>query len=143
MNDMIHSASCEKLRDEMKAIRAGLEEVMDLLSSDTESRDRLVEPSDASVNFFGEIIQSDDMPEDEELFRKVLSLIIDLGYASTIVLQHRLEISYRQAASIITDLERAGLIDHAHGFRPHKVLPAAYDMYERFEEENLELETIK
>jgi DNA segregation ATPase FtsK/SpoIIIE-like protein len=142
---MMHSARCEKLRDEMKALRAGLEEVMELLSSDSESKDlaRFDETSDAGLDFFGEIVQSDDQPEDEELFRKVLSLIIDLGYASTIVLQHRLEISYRQAASIIADLERAELIDHAHGFRPHKVLPAAFDLHYRLEEENLTIETSK
>jgi DNA segregation ATPase FtsK/SpoIIIE-like protein len=139
---MMHSARCEKLRDEMIAIRAGLEEVMELLSTDSErrSRDRIVEPSCVGMDFFGEIVQPDELPEDEELFRKVLSLIIELGYASTIVLQHRLEINYRQAASIIADLERAELIGPAHGFRPHKVMPAAFDLYERLEEENHAIE---
>jgi DNA segregation ATPase FtsK/SpoIIIE-like protein len=88
-------------------------------------------------------VRPDEQPENEELLRRVLALIIELGYASTIVLQHRLEINYRQAASIIAELERAAIIEPAHGFRPHKLLPAAQLLYERLEQQCGELELVK
>lgn len=135
---MFEPTSCQKLRDELKAIRAGLEEVMGLLSNEAAEKDdpayltRTV--SHAKSDFFDQITRPDELPEDEGLFCKVIMLITDMGYASTMVLQHRLEINYRQATSIITELERAGLIAAAHGFRPHTVLPAAYTIRERIQE---------
>lgn len=134
---MAESATCRKLRDEIIRIRVELEELMGVLSSD--------EPRRASVNndaarlaqtkfdFFEQIRRGEQMPEDEALLSKVLSIITELGYASTIVLQHRLELNFRQASAILADLERDGLVGPAHGFRPHKVLPAAYEVLERIE----------
>jgi DNA segregation ATPase FtsK/SpoIIIE-like protein len=131
--------SCQKLRDELKAIRAGLEEVMVLLSVEAvtkESNDCLTrEQGQTRGDFFDQITRPDELPEDEDLFCKVIMLITDMGYASTMVLQHRLEINYRQATGIITELQRAGLIAPAHGFRPHTVLPAAYSIRQRIQEE--------
>ena len=144
--DMIQSASCQKLRTELKAIRVGLEEVLQMLSSDYDSniKDHTADLSDQScISFLNEIIRPDEMPEDEEMLRRVLDLIIELGYASTIVLQHRLEINYRQASSIVADLEKAKLIGPAHGFRPHKVLPAAYEMQERLGAGSQDVEMVK
>ena len=145
-SDMIQTASCQKLRTELKAIRMGLEEVLEMLSSDYEShaKNHTADHSDhSSISFLDEIIRPDEMPEDEEMLRRVLDLIIELGYASTIVLQHRLEINYRQASSIVADLERAKLIGPAHGFRPHKVLPAAYEMQERLGAGTQDVELVK
>jgi len=53
--------------------------------------------------------------------------------ASTLVLQHRLEISYRQASSVVAALERDGMVAPAHGFRPHKTLAPAYQLLESLE----------
>jgi DNA segregation ATPase FtsK/SpoIIIE-like protein len=145
-SDMIQTASYQKLRNELKSIRSGLEEVMELLSSDYESHavGRAADSSDqVGFSFLDEIIKYDETPEDEQMLRRVLNLIIELGYASTIVLQHRLEINYRQAASIIAELERAQLIGPAHGFRPHKVLPAAYEMHEQLGAGSPDVEMVK
>ena len=140
----MQQGSCQKLREELKAIKAGLQEVVELLTcEDNQPVKQLQLHPDAGQDFFEQIIHQDDLPEDEELLFRVLSLIIELGYASTIVLQHRLEINYRQAASIIANFERAGLIEPAHGFRPHKVLPAAHAVYERLGQEQSELEFVK
>ncbi|HXG93176.1 MAG TPA: DNA translocase FtsK [Blastocatellia bacterium] len=137
---MIQTASCQRLRNELKTIRAGLEEVMEMLSTEPLAKSNEQVFSDfedqTGVDFFDEIIHPVELPEDEALFRRVLALITELGYASTIVLQHRLEVNYRQAAGIIAELERAGLIGPAHGFRPHKVLPAAYSLLERLGEDH-------
>jgi DNA segregation ATPase FtsK/SpoIIIE-like protein len=129
----------QKLRDGLKAVRGELEEILRALSMDAgdagdDGRETLAAPasSDAPPNFFAEITQGEQAP-DEEVYRKVLRIITSLGYASTLVLQHRLEISYRQASSIVAALERDGMVAPAHGFRPHKTLPPAYQLLESLE----------
>lgn len=136
---MNEPANCQKLRDELKAIRVELKEILDALSTEA------VAPGDeqhstetcflTKQDFFEQIVQNEQLPEDGELCRKVLEIITGLGYASTLVLQHRLELNYRQASSILADLERDGLVGPAHGFRPHKVLPPAYALLNRLEGE--------
>lgn len=129
----------QKLRDGLKAVRGELEEILRALSMDAsdasdDGRETLAAPTstDAPPNFFAEITQGEQAP-DEEVYRKVLRIITSLGYASTLVLQHRLEISYRQASSIVAALERDGMVAPAHGFRPHKTLPPAYQLLESLE----------
>jgi DNA segregation ATPase FtsK/SpoIIIE-like protein len=134
---MTESESCKKLRTGLKAIRLELEEILAALSTDetgaaTEDHQAL-KASEPKEDFFDQITQGDQLPEGDELYRKVLKLITSLGYASTLVLQHRLEISFRQASSILADLERDGLIGPAHGFRPHKALRPAYQLLEKIE----------
>lgn len=136
---MAEDEKCQKLRDGLRAVRGELEEILNTLSSDSggsvdEARDIPTGPpaADAPANFFAEITQGDQAPDDE-LYRKVLRIITSLGYASTLVLQHRLEISYRQASSIVAALERDGMVAPAHGFRPHKTLGPAYQLLESLE----------
>src|ERR1051325_5419112 len=136
---MAEDEKCQKLRDGLRAVRGELEEILNTLSGDAgggvdEARDATAGPpvTDAPPNFFTEITQGDQAPDDE-LYRKVLRIITSLGYASTLVLQHRLEISYRQASSIVAALERDGMVAPAHGFRPHKTLPPAYQLLESLE----------
>ena len=136
---MAEPENYQKLRDGLKAVRIELEEILNTLSGDTngaadEARDPQAVPpaAEATPNFFAEITQREQAPDDE-LYRKVLRIITSLGYASTLVLQHRLEISYRQASSIVATLEHNGMIAPAHGFRPHKTLDPAYELLEALE----------
>jgi len=136
---MAEDEKCQKLRDGLRAVRGELEEILNTLSGDAgsaadEARDATAIPpvNGATPNFFTEITQGDQAPDDE-LYRKVLRIITSLGYASTLVLQHRLEISYRQASSVVAALERDGMIAPAHGFRPHKTLAPAYELLESLE----------
>jgi DNA segregation ATPase FtsK/SpoIIIE-like protein len=134
---MTESECCQKLRDGLKAVRVELQELLDVLSTDeTTSTDeaRITQgESETKSDFFDQITQGDQLPVGDDLYRKVLKIITSLGYASTLVLQHRLEISFRQASSILTNLERDGLVGPAHGFRPHKVLRPAYALLESLE----------
>jgi DNA segregation ATPase FtsK/SpoIIIE-like protein len=102
--------------------------------ADDEMGDTLAAPEGGgeSVDFFAEITQSEPAPDDE-LYRKALHIIIGLGYASTFVLQRRLEISYRQASIMVAELERDGIIASAPGFRPRKTLAPAYQLLESLE----------
>jgi DNA segregation ATPase FtsK/SpoIIIE-like protein len=134
---MNESSNCQKLRNSIKSIRLELEELANAIANDEVGSLK----TDATLHiaikpehdFFGEITQNDSLPEDEFLFYKVLLLITDLGYASTIVLQQKLGINYSQAVNMVADLERQGLVEAAHGFRPHKVLATAYAARERLE----------
>jgi len=134
---MTDAESYQKLLEGLKAIRVELQELLDVLSAEeTASAD---EPAPAEIgvetktDFFDQITQSDHQPISDDLYRKVLKIITSLGYASTLVLQHRLEISFRQASAILINLERDGLIGPAHGFRPHKALRPAYALLESME----------
>ena len=135
---MAESESCKKLRSGLKSIRLELEEILEALSTDetvpADEPHQGQKVNESKEDFFDQITQGDSLPEGDELYRKVLKLITGLGYASTLVLQHRLEISFRQASSILSDLEGGGLIGPAHGFRPHKVLRPAYQLLESIEE---------
>lgn len=129
---MSECTKCQKSREDVKGIIAGLKEVLTLLSTGEEA----ASPSRASgqEDSLKQIVSGQEVPEDEALFRAVIKLITDTGYASTMVLQHKLEIDYRQAVNLIAELERAELIEPAHGFRPHKVLPGAFALRERMQE---------
>lgn len=134
---MAEQENCQKLRDGLKAVRVELEEILNTLSGDVtaatdEAPEAMTAPTNGSANFFAELTQSEQAPDDE-LYRKVLRIITSLGYASTLVLQHRLEISYRQASNIVATLERGGMVAPAHGFRPHKTLAPAYELLESLE----------
>jgi DNA segregation ATPase FtsK/SpoIIIE-like protein len=127
---MNESANCQKLRKGIRALRLELEELVNAIANDEVGDLKIDHALHISIkpasDFFEEITQSDSLPEDEDLYRRVVTLITDLGYASTIVLQQKLGLNYSQAVTIVADLERDGLVEQAHGFRPHKVLPAAY-----------------
>lgn len=116
------------LMDDFSDDSIGLSDGMDDMD------DMLAAPEDGGepVDFFAEITQSEPAPDDE-LYRQALRIIIGLGYASTLVLQHRLEISYRQASIIVAELERDGMVAPAPGFRPHKTLAPAHQFLESLE----------
>lgn len=134
---MSEDSKCQNLRKGIRAIRLELEELVNAIANDRVAELNLEQDLTIHIkpanNFFAEITQVDLLPEDEDLYRKVVILVTDLGYASTIVLQQKLGINYGQAVNIVAELERDGLVEPAHGFRPHKVLPAAYAMRERLE----------
>jgi len=69
--------------------------------------------------------------EQDELFDEALAIVIDMGRASTSVLQRRLSIGYGRAAKILDSMERQGFIGPAEGSKPRKVLKAAQEFRER------------
>jgi hypothetical protein len=117
-----------KLREGIREIRFGLQELLIGLSTDSYTT---TPNGDAKQDFFDEIVESSQATVGGDLYRKALAIITDLGYASTIVLQTRLDISYQQALLLVARLERDGLVASAHGFRPHKALSAAYELRDR------------
>ncbi|GEM_PF-45509 len=78
---------------------------------------------------------SGDVGERDELYEKALAEVIELGRASTSVLQRRLQIGYGRAAKILDMMEREGFIGPADGARPRKVLDAAFEFYDRVKQQ--------
>jgi hypothetical protein len=69
---------------------------------------------------------TDNMTQDE-LYDLAVAIVIDMGRASTSVLQRRLSIGYGRAAQILDRMEQDGFVGKAEGAKPRKVLQAAYD----------------
>jgi DNA segregation ATPase FtsK/SpoIIIE, S-DNA-T family len=70
--------------------------------------------------------QSELMRRDEK-YDEALRIVIEMGRASTSVLQRRLRIGYGRAASIIDMMHREGLVGPEDGSKPRQVLIAPAD----------------
>jgi S-DNA-T family DNA segregation ATPase FtsK/SpoIIIE len=60
--------------------------------------------------------------EDDELYDQAVELVLEMGKASTSVLQRRLRIGYGRAASLLDAMERNGIIGPPDGSKPRAVL---------------------
>ena len=78
---------------------------------------------------------SGEVGERDELYEEALAVVIEMGRASTSVLQRRLKIGYGRAAKILDTMEREGFIGPADGARPRKVLDAAFEFYDRVKQQ--------
>jgi S-DNA-T family DNA segregation ATPase FtsK/SpoIIIE len=59
---------------------------------------------------------------DDELYDDAVKIVIEMGKASTSVLQRRLRIGYGRAASLLDAMERSGIIGPPDGTKPRVVL---------------------
>src|SRR5436190_150925 len=60
--------------------------------------------------------------ETDELYDQAVNLVLEMGRASTSVLQRRLRIGYGRAASLLDAMERNGIIGPPDGSKPRAVL---------------------
>jgi S-DNA-T family DNA segregation ATPase FtsK/SpoIIIE len=58
----------------------------------------------------------------DELYDDAVKIVMDMGKASTSVLQRRLRIGYGRAASLLDAMERDGIIGPPDGTKPRTVL---------------------
>jgi len=63
----------------------------------------------------------------DPLFTQARTLVIETGAASTTFLQRKLKIGYARAASLMDQLEEAGVVGPADGAKPRKVLRGGMD----------------
>ena len=68
----------------------------------------------------GELGETDD--EIDEFYEEARRIVIEMGKASTSVLQRRLRIGYGRAASLLDAMERDGIIGPPDGTKPREVL---------------------
>ncbi|MEI7619977.1 MAG: DNA translocase FtsK 4TM domain-containing protein [Candidatus Falkowbacteria bacterium] len=60
--------------------------------------------------------------DEDELMQEAKEIIINMGRASTSLLQRRLRVGYGRAASILDALEEAGVIGPSNGSKPREVM---------------------
>jgi len=58
----------------------------------------------------------------DEMFGDAVNVVLDLGQASTSVLQRKLKLGYSRAARLIDQLEEAGIVGQFEGSKPRQVL---------------------
>jgi S-DNA-T family DNA segregation ATPase FtsK/SpoIIIE len=75
----------------------------------------------------GESIETDG--ELDELYTDAVSVVLDMGKASTSALQRRLRVGYGRAASLIDGMERAGIVGPPDGSKPRAVLIKREDFF--------------
>jgi len=80
-------------------------------------------------------LQGDDFGDTrkDEKYDEAVRIVIEMGRASTSVLQRRLRIGYGRAASIIDMMEREGIVGPEDGSKPRQVLVKA-DFLERLDQ---------
>lgn len=72
------------------------------------------------------------MPADDELFEEALRLVLDMGQASSSMLQRRFGIGYNRAARLVDAMEELGIVGQYAGSKPREVVISRQEAEERF-----------
>jgi S-DNA-T family DNA segregation ATPase FtsK/SpoIIIE len=67
-------------------------------------------------------------PDEDPLLGDAISLVVEMGTASTSMLQRRLRLGYTRAGRLIDMLERRGIISGYEGSKPRQVLVTEGDL---------------
>jgi DNA segregation ATPase FtsK/SpoIIIE, S-DNA-T family len=98
--------------------RQGEPELREDLLDEVESEDAT--QSDAADDGFS--------PDEDRLLEDAIRLVVEMGTASTSMLQRRLRLGYTRAGRLIDMLERRGVISGYEGSKPRQVLVGAGDV---------------
>ncbi len=71
-------------------------------------------------------------PAEDELFEDALSLVLDMGQASSSMLQRRFRIGYTRAARLVDTMEELGIVGQSVGSKPREVIMSRKEAEERF-----------
>ena len=85
---------------------------------------------DAKENASGE--DGSDQIVDDELFEDALRLVVDMGQASSSMLQRRFRIGYTRAARLVDTMEELGIVGQSVGSKPREVILSRQEIEERF-----------
>ena len=75
----------------------------------------------------GVVMDFDNAPGDDDMYRDAVRVVIEGGKASASMLQRRLRVGYARAARLIETMEEQGIIGPADGARPRDVLVSSLD----------------
>jgi S-DNA-T family DNA segregation ATPase FtsK/SpoIIIE len=92
-----------------------------------EFHDELLEEV-ASEDDSGSAESSEFSPDEDPLLEEAISLVAQMGTASTSMLQRRLRLGYTRAGRLIDMLERRGIISGYEGSKPRQVLITEADV---------------
>ncbi|HWI22049.1 MAG TPA: FtsK/SpoIIIE domain-containing protein [Baekduia sp.] len=67
-------------------------------------------------------------PDEDELLGDAIQLVVEMGTASTSMLQRRLRLGYTRAGRLVDMLERRGIISGYEGSKPRQVLVTEADL---------------
>jgi S-DNA-T family DNA segregation ATPase FtsK/SpoIIIE len=67
-------------------------------------------------------------PDEDPLLAQAIELVVEMGTASTSMLQRRLRLGYTRAGRLIDMLERRGIISGFEGSKPRQVLVTEADL---------------
>jgi DNA segregation ATPase FtsK/SpoIIIE, S-DNA-T family len=67
---------------------------------------------------------ADDIDNNDPMYEKAVKVVLEMGKASTSILQRRLRIGYGRAARLLDVMQREGIIGPPDGSRPREVLKA-------------------
>jgi S-DNA-T family DNA segregation ATPase FtsK/SpoIIIE len=87
-----------------------------------------VETDDATI---AGVAEDELSPDEDPLLEDAIRLVVEMGTASTSMLQRRLRLGYTRAGRLIDMLERRNVISGYEGSKPRQVLVGAGDV-ERF-----------
>lgn len=80
----------------------------------------------------------DDKPDDKEqdpMLEEAIKCIMEVGQASTSLLQRRLRLGYARAGRLIDEMERMGIVGPHEGSKPRQILVKNYQFSEKNEVE--------
>lgn len=69
---------------------------------------------------------------EDELFKDALELVLDMGQASSSMLQRRFRIGYTRAARLVDTMEELGIVGQSVGSKPREVIMSRQEAEERF-----------
>ena len=69
---------------------------------------------------------------DDELFEDALRLVLDMGQASSSMLQRRFRIGYTRAARLVDIMEELGIVGQSVGSKPREVILSRQEIEDRF-----------
>ena len=85
---------------------------------------------DAKENASGE--EGSDQIVDDELFEDALRLVLDMGQASSSMLQRRFRIGYTRAARLVDTMEELGIVGQSVGSKPREVILSRQEIEDKF-----------
>ena len=69
---------------------------------------------------------------EDELFEDALRLVMDMGQASSSMLQRRFRIGYTRAARLVDTMEELGIVGQSVGSKPREVILSRQEIEDRF-----------
>jgi S-DNA-T family DNA segregation ATPase FtsK/SpoIIIE len=93
-----------------------------------ELREDLLEEVEPEVVDKGDMGEDGFDPDEDPLLGDAIQLVVEMGTASTSMLQRRLRLGYTRAGRLIDMLERRGIISGYEGSKPRQVLVTEGDL---------------
>ena len=73
----------------------------------------------------------EDAPDEDPMLEEAISVVVEMGQASTSLLQRKLKLGYARAARIVDAMEERGVVGPYEGAKPRKVLITKEQLMER------------